>query len=866
MKKFIYLLLGVLFLIPGVVLASSTYDQGLKIANKYIYDFPDYSRYIKVTGQLPFAVSSTNIPMYNADFTTGGFLNEKEYARSLTSNGASYLAPGIGYWLVGRKILDVKAAEFNNSNVTSGVRVTEFTKHDVKVKGSGTKTNPWYFTDGYTVKIGSSDQSLGTVTGGCEHVQEGGSCVFTLSYDPLQGINTNNCKTLVESKGGTFTHSGNTVTVRNVKSDISCVIDFGGNACLKVKFANAGGSGGMADKVIYYKYGYGWFSDSLCLSKVSAVYRPTKTGNRFEGYKFNSITIIDETPKLVAGIRENITSNSNEVTSTAVWTPCPAGTYLSGNSCLTCPAGTYSGVASTSCTNCPAGTYSGAGAGSCTNCPAGTYSGARASSCTNCEAGTYSGVRAASCTNCAAGTYSGVKAASCTNCPAGTYSGAKAASCTNCPAGTYSGAKAASCTNCAAGTYQPNPRSSSCLNCTAGTYSGVKATSCTNCPAGTYSGAKAASCTNCPAGTYQPNVKSSSCINCVVGSTSAAKATACTACQGKTTTAAGSSSCNGNCPNAANVATWKTATWNTNNTVSNLCTINTCAANYKLEDGICKIMASFSFRYTGTFRYKDGNAGEVTRTNTTATLMQPNWQVKFLSSGTLTVYGVSSNIDVFLVGGGGGAGGCGDTRGGGGGGGGFTTTKTNIALSTTTHGITIGGGGGCGGWGATSTAFGQSAGGGAPGSSFWSGGSGGYGGSGGGGCFGGNDWPSPEGRGGSNGSSGSTGNTYTYASNGGYNRNSPGGSGCSSNGGCKKNGSTCYNTRAFCESSGELFAGGGAGADHEYCAVGGSGGGGGSGQGGWCVCGCRGQAQANTGGGGAAGGGGSGIVIIRNKR
>ena len=44
MKKYIYLLLGFLFLMPGIVFASSTYDQGVKIANKYIYDFPDYYR------------------------------------------------------------------------------------------------------------------------------------------------------------------------------------------------------------------------------------------------------------------------------------------------------------------------------------------------------------------------------------------------------------------------------------------------------------------------------------------------------------------------------------------------------------------------------------------------------------------------------------------------------------------------------------------------------------------------------------------------------------------------------------------------------------------------------------------------------
>ena len=544
-------------------------------------------------------------------------------------------------------------------------------------------------------------------------------------------------------------------------------------------------------------------------------------------------------------------------------TNCAAGTYsgAKASSCTNCPAGTYSGAKAATCTNCAAGTYSGAKATKCTNCAAGTYSGAKASTCTNCPAGTYSGAKASTCTNCAAGTYSGVKASSCTNCAAGTYSGAKASSCTNCPAGTYSGAKASTCTNCAAGTYS-GAKASSCTNCPAGTYSGAKASTCTNCAAGTYSGAKASSCTNCPAGTYS-GAKASSCTKCVVGSYSGAKATKCIACQGKTTTAAGSSSCNKNCDNAANVGSWKTTVWNTNNTVSNLCVINTCATNYELVSGVCKAKASFAFRYTGSFTYKEGNGGEVAANNTTVTLKNATWQVKFLSNGTLTVNAIGSNIDAFLVGGGGGAGGCGDTRGGGGGGGGFTTTKTNFALGITNYAITIGGGGGCGSWGGQSAAFGLTANGGGPGTGFWSGGSGGTGGSGGGGTFGGNAWPSPEGTGGSNGSSGQTGNTYTYS---GIDRNSSGGTGCSSNGGCKINGSTCYNTSAFCENGNELYAGGGAGSDHEYCGVGGSGGGGGSGQSGWCVCGCPGGAQANKGGGGAAAGGSSGIVIIRNKR
>ncbi len=314
MKKIVGVIIGLLLFIPNVILASTTYNNGKEIANKYIYDFQDYSRYIKLTGDLPYGIdSSTNKPATHIDFKTGGFLNEKEYERT-TNNGTSWLAPGIGYWLIGNKLLDVRVSAPVNANVVSGVRVTEFVKHDIKVKGTGTKTNPWFFTDGYVVKVGSSDQSLGTVIGGCEHVQDGGSCVFTLSYDANQGINTNNCKTLVESKGSTFTQRGNQITISNVHSDISCVVNFGySNKCVKVSFNNNGGSGGMDGKLIYYKYGYGWFNDALCLSRVSGVSIPSKTGYTFNAYKNNGVSIIDSTSKIVAGIKEVFVTESNEI-------------------------------------------------------------------------------------------------------------------------------------------------------------------------------------------------------------------------------------------------------------------------------------------------------------------------------------------------------------------------------------------------------------------------------------------------------------------------------------------------------------------------------------------------------------------------
>ena len=317
MKKIIVLFLFLILIIPTITLASSTYDKSVDIANKYIYNFQDYSRFVKLTGELPYGVNSSNKPVYNDSFKTGGLLNQREYTVSI-KNGTSWLAPGISFWLADRKELDVKANQLVNPNAESGVRVTEFIISDASVKGTGTKTNPWNFVEGYSVKIGSSNQAFGTVIGGCEHVKDNGTCSFNVRYNSEQGIDVNDCKTIVESKGSQFEFDGNDILIKNIHNDISCLINFGtSDKCVELSFDNLGGTGGTTNS-IYYRYGFGWYGDSLCLSKVNSLTKPSKTGYDFDGYNADDIPIIDRDLKIVAGSRENITESR---TIKAVWKP-----------------------------------------------------------------------------------------------------------------------------------------------------------------------------------------------------------------------------------------------------------------------------------------------------------------------------------------------------------------------------------------------------------------------------------------------------------------------------------------------------------------------------------------------------------------
>ncbi|MBN2779553.1 MAG: hypothetical protein JXQ74_00590 [Alphaproteobacteria bacterium] len=124
---------------------------------------------------------------------------------------------------------------------------------------------------------------------------------------------------------------------------------------------------------------------------------------------------------------------------------CPAGQYKSGDTCLTCAAGTYSAAGASSCSACPTGQTSAAGASSC--------------SAITCGAGKY--LSGSSCLDCTAGAYSTATSNTCSACPTGQTSAAGASSCSaiTCPAGKY--LSGSSCLFCDAG-YKVNTAQTGC--------------------------------------------------------------------------------------------------------------------------------------------------------------------------------------------------------------------------------------------------------------------------------------------------------------------------------------------------------------------------------------------------------------------
>ena len=331
MKKVLFFLL-VLLMVPCIVFADSTYAQGTKKTDTYIYTYNDYARYIYVTGDLNYGFSGGKaVPV--AEFKYGGFISQEEYSITNSGSYASWLAPGIQYWLIGKSKLDTRLLAGNDTD-KSGVRITEYVLHDTKVTGAGTKTNPWVFVDGYSLKVGVSDSYVGTVSpsNGYEHVSPDDEAkVFGLKYDPKYSLDTSSCSAAVASVGGTFNITNGdsagtkNITIGNVKSDVSCIINFGTD-CLRISFNNNGSENtdGLNGKSFYYKYGKGWFGDSSCKTPLSiTITSPTRPGYSFQGYKYisdgngtNGKVIVGPDNKIKPGIND---ADVKSGTAYAIW-------------------------------------------------------------------------------------------------------------------------------------------------------------------------------------------------------------------------------------------------------------------------------------------------------------------------------------------------------------------------------------------------------------------------------------------------------------------------------------------------------------------------------------------------------------------
>ena len=316
-----------IMLIPSVVLADYKYNDAVKKTDTYIFAYSNYARFIRIKDNTKYGYNNGS-PEMLGDFKTGGFLTVEEY-NITDAETVSWLAPGIEYWLVGKSKLDTRLTTGTDDD-KSGVRVTEYVLHNVKVTGTGSIANPWVFSDGSVVKIGVTDKTIGQISpdGGYEHVTpEDGDKEFVLTYDPGNQFNTSACESIAASQGASFSVTNGLeanqkiIKVGNIKSNFSCFINFSMD-CYQITFNNDGGNGGLGGTSIYYHYGKGWFEDFACKTPLSiSITKPTKTGYTYAGYPYpgDASKLLVNTanpPKIVPGIKDTAVTAG---TSKAKW-------------------------------------------------------------------------------------------------------------------------------------------------------------------------------------------------------------------------------------------------------------------------------------------------------------------------------------------------------------------------------------------------------------------------------------------------------------------------------------------------------------------------------------------------------------------
>ena len=333
MKKIMSYLLVLIMLIPCIVLADYKYNDGIKKTDEYIFTYSDYARYIKIKEGLPYGFNNGKAEVVSS-FKSGGFITKPEYDITNSGPSTSWLAPGIEYWLIDKWRLDTKPTTGNDEE-TAGVRITEYVLSNAKVKGTGTMSNPWEFLDGFSIKIGTTDKTIGQISPeeGYEHVGAGeGTKEFILTYDNKFPIDTKACENAASAIGATFSitngSSANTkkIIVSNVSKDFTCFINFGIN-CYAISLNNNGGTttNGLHGKTIYYQYGKGWYENSTCKTPLLlSITAPTKEGYAYQGYKYKindneyGKVIINTSNKLAPGVKDPDVKTD---TAYAHWTP-----------------------------------------------------------------------------------------------------------------------------------------------------------------------------------------------------------------------------------------------------------------------------------------------------------------------------------------------------------------------------------------------------------------------------------------------------------------------------------------------------------------------------------------------------------------
>ena len=345
MKKIIKLLILIIMIVPVYINAKIViYSEAVANANQYITNFKNYHDYINYEN-MPYVYANKS-NQYSDLFKSGGLLSKDEFLIT-NYNGKSYLGSSIEYWTLTQHSTDnnyvidytlknkkINCSKNDENCGISDVRPTEFVKNEVKIKGSGTRSNPWEFINVKSVNLYSSNKDIGKLsTSECNDISQGNENISVTIYEGIDAIfyactnqfyryKTTTCFDYIKP----IVNSNKYNIDNEIGDNTICRIDFGYQTYNIELESCSSCTNDASPKLIYLaKNKDNFFLDTFGegkFTKLSTI--PNKTGYKFEGYYYDGTqvikedgTIIDSSKNVISGnviISPKFTANTYNIT------------------------------------------------------------------------------------------------------------------------------------------------------------------------------------------------------------------------------------------------------------------------------------------------------------------------------------------------------------------------------------------------------------------------------------------------------------------------------------------------------------------------------------------------------------------------
>ena len=273
MKKTLLFFLTILLLFP-VILNATSYGSAESTSKRYINNFLNPDRYIKVT--------------------KGALISKAEVEKTIVKKDltvSSYMYDGTKFWAKDSYIIGETIEKKTSGDAKT--KVTELVLHDTKVKGRGKYNDPWMFVDTYKVTVKSNGNGLiDNAPSATKKVSSFGSVSFTITPDSGFKYLNNTCNSI-----GTL--SGSTFTISNVEKDIECIVSFESSrysstlpapysAPVHIQLTNTNKTYSFASpqpNTFASRYLNGYYTDDLLKTRIGKLTTlPYRDGWTFKGY------------------------------------------------------------------------------------------------------------------------------------------------------------------------------------------------------------------------------------------------------------------------------------------------------------------------------------------------------------------------------------------------------------------------------------------------------------------------------------------------------------------------------------------------------------------------------------------------------